>query len=379
LSNFFFSKVWNISYRSKHKYSDNLLEQVEKYASARLENQSKLITKVAALMECDNVDDFIDKKSDEQVKKDLVLACKRFPSIILGDSRPVELYSNSKSYGESSSILKTPTDNSFLPTPMHGGWFDPDNLSRTLSSFCPELLQNDDSSDPREDILDDGSSFTSKTATSEVEATSDDVFAAQRFLATSIDSMPGLSKRHSNQLDSCGFHTMKKLLHHFPRTYADLQNAQVDIEDGQYLIFVGKVLSSKGVRASSSFSFLEVIVSCEVSGRDRTPEDLSHNAEDKAGKSIFLHLKKFFRGTRFTWQPFLNSIQEKHKVGDLVCISGKVKSLRAEDHFEMREYNIDVLKDEEESSHRAQGRPYPIYPSKGGLNPKFLSDVISRF
>ncbi|AEC05451.1 DEAD/DEAH box RNA helicase family protein [Arabidopsis thaliana] len=378
LSNFFFSKVWNISYRSKHKYSDNLLEQVEKYASARLENQSKLITKVAALMECDNVDDFIDKKSDEQVKKDLVLACKRFPSIILGDSRPVELYSNSKSYGESSSILKTPTDNSFLPTPMHGGWFDPDNLSRTLSSFCPELLQNDDSSDPREDILDDGSSFTSKTATSEVEATSDDVFAAQRFLATSIDSMPGLSKRHSNQLDSCGFHTMKKLLHHFPRTYADLQNAQVDIEDGQYLIFVGKVLSSKGVRASSSFSFLEVIVSCEVSGRDRTPEDLSHNAEDKAGKSIFLHLKKFFRGTRFTWQPFLNSIQEKHKVGDLVCISGKVKSLRAEDHFEMREYNIDVLKDEEESSHRAQGRPYPIYPSKGGLNPKFLSDVISR-
>jgi len=233
LSNFFFSKVWNISYRSKHKYSDNLLEQVEKYASARLENQSKLITKVtpgfivssetfyidfeihvfpmhqvAALMECDNVDDFIDKKSDEQVKKDLVLACKRFPSIILGDSRPVELYSNSKSYGESSSILKTPTDNSFLPTPMHGGWFDPDNLSRTLSSFCPELLQNDDSSDPREDILDDGSSFTSKTATSEVEATSDDVFAAQRFLATSIDSMPGLSKRHSNQLDSCGFHTV---------------------------------------------------------------------------------------------------------------------------------------------------------------------------
>lgn len=80
----------------------------------------------------------------------------------------------------------------------------------------------------------------------------------------------------------------------------------------------------RGVRASSSFSFLEVIVSCEISGRDRTPENLSYNAEDKAGKSIFLHLKKFFRGTRFTWQPFLNTIQEKHKVGDLVCISGKV-------------------------------------------------------
>lgn len=46
---------------------------------------------------------------------------------------------------------------------------------------------------------------------------------------------------------------MKKLLHHFPRTYADLQNAQVDIEDGQYLIFVGKILSSKSVFLSDIF------------------------------------------------------------------------------------------------------------------------------
>ncbi|KAL1208289.1 ATP-dependent DNA helicase-like protein RECG [Cardamine amara subsp. amara] len=371
-SNFFFSKVWNISYRSKHKFSDNLLEQVEKYANTRLENQSKLITKVAALMEYDNVDDLIDKKSDEQVKKELVLACKRFPAIILGDSSPVELYSNSRSSEVSRSILNTPTENSFLPNPLHGGWFDPDNLSRTLSSFCPEL-HNVDSSNLREEES-DGSLSMSQTATSEVETTSDDS-AAKQFLGSSIGSMPGLSKRHSNQLDSCGFHTIRKLLHHLPRTYADLQNAQVDIEDGQYLIFVGKILSSKGVRASSSFSFLEVIVSCEISG---TPENLSDNADDKAGKSIFLHLKKFFRGTRFTWQPFLNAIQDKHKVGDLVCVSGKVKSLSGENHFEMREYNIDVLKDEEESSFRAQGRPYPIYPSKGGLNPKFLSDVISR-
>lgn len=156
-------------------------------------------------MEYDNVDDFIDKKSDEQVQKDLVLACKRFPSIILGDSRPVELYSNSKPFDESRIILNTPTDNSFLPTHMHGGWFDPDNLSRTLSSFCPEI-QNVDSSNLREEMS-DGSFFTSQTAVSEVETTSNDSTALQ-FLDSSIGSIPGLSKRHSNQLDSCGFHTV---------------------------------------------------------------------------------------------------------------------------------------------------------------------------
>lgn len=38
---------------------------------------------------------------------------------------------------------------------------------------------------------------------------------------------------------------LRKLLNHFPRTYADLQNAQVGIDDGQYLISVGRILSSR--------------------------------------------------------------------------------------------------------------------------------------
>ncbi|KAL6576707.1 hypothetical protein OROMI_010983 [Orobanche minor] len=104
----------------------------------------------------------------------------------------------------------------------------------------------------------------------------------------------------------------RKLLHHFPRTYADLQNAEVEIDDGQYLIFVGKIKSSRGIR------------------------------------------------------------------GDIVCVSGKVRTMHNKDHFEMREYNIDVVKDEDNSSVFVKGRPYPIYPSKKGLNPEFLRDIISR-
>ncbi|CAN6910085.1 unnamed protein product [Brassica oleracea] len=378
---FFSSKVWKITYRSKHGFPDNLLEQVEKCANARLETQSKLISKVAALMEYDNVDDVFDQKSDKQVKEELESACKRFPAISLGYSRPVELYSRSKFSEEANrSILKTPNENSFLPTPMPVGWLDPDSLSGTLSSFSLEPLNVVDSSTSLREEISDGSSFVVQTATSEAETTpeEEDSASAQLFLSCTIGSMPGLSKRQSYQLDTCGFHTMRKLLHHFPRTYVDLQNAHLDIEDGQYLIFVGKIVSSKAVRASSSFSFLEVIVSCEVTGRDQTPENLSCNADDKVGKTFYLHLKRFFRGARFTWQPFLNSIQEKHRPGDFVCVSGKVKALRAGNHFEMKEYNIDVLRDEDESSLSAQGRPYPIYPAKGGLSPKFLSDVISR-
>lgn len=53
--------------------------------------------------------------------------------------------------------------------------------------------------------------------------------------------------------------------------------------------------------------------------------------------------------------------------------------MRAKDHYEMREYNIDVLEDGKDLSFFAKERPYPIYPSKGRLNPIFLRDTIARF
>ncbi|KAF8021297.1 hypothetical protein BT93_G1662 [Corymbia citriodora subsp. variegata] len=171
---------------------------------------------------------------------------------------------------------------------------------------------------------------------------------------------------------------IRKLLNHFPRTYADLQNAHIGIQDGQYLISVGRILSSRGIRAGSSFSFLEVVVSCQIADDKSNWEHMNGDLDAKEKKTIYLHLKKFFRGTRFTSQSFLRILQEKHRVGDIVCVSGKVKSMSSEDHYEVREYNIDVLEDEEDSSLCTAGRPYPIYPSKGGLSPTFIRDVIQR-
>ena len=52
--------------------------------------------------------------------------------------------------------------------------------------------------------------------------------------------------------------------------------------------------------------------------------------------------------------------------------------MRTKDHYEMREYNLDLIEDDQDSSVCAEGRPYSIYPSKGGLNSNFLRDIISR-
>ncbi|KAI3760002.1 hypothetical protein L1987_50390 [Smallanthus sonchifolius] len=135
-------------------------------------------------------------------------------------------------------------------------------------------------------------------------------------LDKSICCVPALSKKKCSQLENCGFHTIRKLLSHFPRTYADLQNAQITINDGPYLIFIGKVISSRGIKASS---------------------------------------------------------------GDIVCVSGKVRSMRTKDHYEIREYSLDLIRDDDDDDESAcaEGRPYPIYPSEGGLNPKLLGDTIT--
>lgn len=53
--------------------------------------------------------------------------------------------------------------------------------------------------------------------------------------------------------------------------------------------------------------------------------------------------------------------------------------MHSKDHFEMREYSIDVVNEDGDSCVFTKGRPYPIYPSKKGLSPEFIRDIISRF
>lgn len=63
---------------------------------------------------------------------------------------------------------------------------------------------------------------------------------------------------------------------------------------------------------------------CEIAEIDSTPEQFSDEIDYNRRKTVYLHLMKFFRGTRFTFQPFLKSLQAKHKEGEIVCVSGKV-------------------------------------------------------
>lgn len=390
---------------SKYKLTDNVFHKVDSYGRVSRLDQRNLFTKISPAMCHDAFD-------EETNDFDASFVRKQFPSIMLGQSSPVELYDGTsdgleKSSVSTSEICSEPVHSSTVTkvdSDMYDSWgpiaedfnsFSADETDstsengRTGSACSPSIFQNGKSLS-KEDNFSGFPSFT-KSQNKEnsdlqhvvndpsnkgaVQDQSDTV-PFEWILDKSISCVPNLSKKLCSQLENSGLHTIRKLLSHFPRTYADLQNAQFNINDGQYLIFVGKVLSSRAIKANCSLSFLEVIVSCEVTESGLASACMVNNIGSK--RTIHLHLKKFFRGTRFTYQPFLRSLQEKQKVGDIVCVSGKVRTLRTKNHYEMREYSLDLIRDEDDESACAEGRPYPIYPSKGGLNPKLLGDIIAR-
>ncbi|KAK8916881.1 DEAD-box ATP-dependent RNA helicase 21 [Platanthera zijinensis] len=287
---------------------------------------------------------------------DLLVATARFPSISIGDASPVELYDEVQWRESQPRIL--------LP-----------ELSRQFSNYATrnwveeakEIGANEYASSGAGNGTELGKVYSGKET---FEVTKSKSLSTEAYLVsimdTSVKFIPDTTSRQRRHLEKAGFHTVRKLLHHFPRTYAEPENAPGKIDDGAYQILVGTISSSRAVRASSSLSFLHIIVSCEC---------FDDNGTSK--KNIYLHLKKFFSGARFTCQPFLRSLQSKCKVGSLVYVSGKVKKLRCNDHYEMREHNIDVL-EESEKNVQIHKCPYPLYPSKAGLKPQILMDAISR-
>ncbi|KAL0430254.1 UNVERIFIED_CONTAM: ATP-dependent DNA helicaseRECG, chloroplastic [Sesamum radiatum] len=322
--NFLSPNILTSGFRSKHKFPEKLLKGVDGYE------------KESVFMGYSGLDElignsrsrekFIENLKGENFEFDAALACKQFPSITFGCFPTVELYDGPPCYSQITESLVPQILEGSIPSHIDANWVDPKCLYQNLQPLYSEMSNmnapfileekvdkcfiHSQSPDWKMETRSALQLTADKPCSNAGSVTQQTATSVAEILDKCINCLPGLTKRQLSQLENCGFHTLRKLLHHFPRTYVDLQNAEMEIDDGQYLIFVGKIMSSRE--------------------------------------------------------------------GDIVCVSGKVRTMRGKDHFEMREYNIDVLKGEDDSCVYPKGRPYSIYPSKKGLNPEFLRDIISR-
>jgi len=79
----------------------------------------------------------------------------------------------------------------------------------------------------------------------------------------------------------------------------------------------------RGLRLGSSLGAIEVIVKSKVDSQVASDEH-SDESSSQQGKTVFLHLKKFFRGARFTNPWFLNKMAAKYPLHASVAVGGKV-------------------------------------------------------
>uniref|UniRef100_A0A0E0GC16 Helicase C-terminal domain-containing protein n=1 Tax=Oryza nivara TaxID=4536 RepID=A0A0E0GC16_ORYNI len=352
--------------------------------------RSKLLNKVSVLMGYSNTQELIEQERARRGSAtELISVCKeiefpemcaKFPCIKIGDSSPIELYAAAASMSQKETVLSENLTNFMRES---GGNF---GAAYEFSDKChpldPTLTNVDHLS------ISEESSLTAQSvslepavdtdACPESLAVADATVSDSSILDRSIRCLPETTIRQYRQLEDGGFHTVRKLLQHFPRTYADLQNPQGSIEEGQYIMLFGTVVSSRGARLKHTLGYLEVVVSCSIIESELSSSVKSCNSQAEQKKTIHLHLKKFFSGTRFSSPSFLKCISSKYKEGDLAYVSGKIKKALTKDHYDLREYTIDMLEEEEQQCTLLDRKPYPIYPSKAGLKPSLLSLSISR-
>lgn len=330
---------------------------------------------------------------------------KSFPSSIkFGSSEPIMLYKSTvdgKGKGSTTKLkvnAKIAKSSETIESQTKGS--NDKAVRQTKQKFARNSVATASTLDARiTSIADIGSSDThnreSDFVSSSVEINSTELMLMRGaanykdcVLDIPLKFVKNLSVYQRTRLEENGFHTLRMLLQHFPRTYVNFQQAGQRVEDGQHLSFVGTIMSSRGLRLSPSLGAIEVIVKSKVDAQDPYDEH-SDEIKSQHGKTVFLHLKKFFRGARFTTSWFLNKMAAKYPVHSQVSVGGKVKALPREDHFEIREYNLELWdqdsndstldgSDEVKLELEMVGKPYPVYPSKGGLQPKTLEFCIQR-
>lgn len=205
------------------------------------------------MMDYDSLHDSIDNGSakkqtgmnhkDAMDEVDVSLACKRFPSIILGRSPKVELYNETAHCSEMSNPLAAQNCEGFVPNLVDAEWVQ-EGSSETWRLLSGSLIVTTSSkgekdsykplSPPNHPIVttsskgekDSHKPLSPPPMALETVEKSDDLVSGEEssnkvgpespvnaasiesFLNSSINCIPGLSKRHCVQLDNCGFHTV---------------------------------------------------------------------------------------------------------------------------------------------------------------------------
>ncbi|KAI5061965.1 hypothetical protein GOP47_0022504 [Adiantum capillus-veneris] len=372
-SEFLASKLLTLLYaNSSHsnKGLTLLFYMAQSYENMDVDNRVVMLDKVCALLGFKSVQDLVDHHHAlNEASKDLstrplecsnkynanqLLQKNSHPAIVFGSSERIELFNFSDKH------------------------IGPDG--KLSLAFCEVGCKDDadvsvqphsiGSVTKRKGSLSMGTERAALSQVRKAKKTVKKVTASDRYedwmLNKPISLMEGLTPTMCSQLEDNGFYTLRKLLQHYPRNYLNFLQAGQTIEDGQFLRFSGKIVSSR-TYSTQGLGILEVLI-----------ETIGHQIESRneENNSVTLHVKKFFSGARYSSKWFLGKMVEKYPVGAHAAVSGKVKALQYNNHYEVKDYNLELVTSGKHDNKAAN--LYPIYPAKGRLDAKFFKLCIQK-
>ncbi|MCO5580247.1 hypothetical protein L7F22_034113 [Adiantum nelumboides] len=374
-SEFLASKLFTLSYANSsqsNKELNLLFNMAQSYEIMDVGKRVVMLNKVVALLGFKSVQDLSDHHhAVNEASKDLdtgslernyrlnanqLLQKISHPAIVFGSSERIELFNFSD--------RQTGTDGKQpLPTCDVAGVDDADITVQPHSVVGVTK---------RKGSLPMGSERGASGQVRKAKKAAKKVMASDRYedwmLNKPISLMEGLSPTMCSQLEDNGFYTLRKLLQHYPRNYLNFLQAGQTIEDGQFLNFSGKIVSSRS-HNKKGLGILEILIANEG-------HQVERGNENKEKNPVTLHVTKFFSGARYSSKWFLDKMVEKYPVGAYAAVSGKVKTLQYTNHYEVKEYSLELVKDIENTDKAPS--LYPIYPAKGRLDAKFFKLCIQK-
>eukprot|EP00250_Pteridium_aquilinum_P005419 c1550_g1_i1 orf=63-3239(+) len=377
------SALSNANYSHADKTLTSLSNMAQSYENMDVYGRVAVLNKVCALLGFKCVQDLIDQhKALTEASKDLqmntgllqhnimsntnrtwMLQKMSHPAIVFGSSERIELFNFSNNQKGAAVNLSSVLGNVSSE--------DDSAFSSQRSSIANEIKGQSSSSIRNEKSLTSQVRKAKKTVKKEKF---NDTYKSW-LLNKPINLIESLSPTLCSRLEENGFYTLRKLLQHYPRNYLNFLQAGQTVEDGQFLTFFGKIVSARG-HSAGNLGILEVLV---ASGRRQAPEVPPGEENSRASEgnnTVILHVKKFFRGARYSSKWFLNKLVEKYPLGAYAAVSGKVKGLEQENHFEVKDYNFELV-DYRSRDYKMQ-KVYPVYSSKGGLDAKFFELCIHK-
>lgn len=159
------------------------------------------------LMGYDGLNDLIDNE------RDISLVCRKFPSIILGYSEPIELFDAAENHSKNSGFLAAQISKGLFSKPVDSTLVSTDSVYETWQSQDIGSPGVDSSSSTAETIETEVREELQSTVVKPVTQPSLEVQeiagSVEMLLDKSISCITGLSKRHCHQLENCGFHTVR--------------------------------------------------------------------------------------------------------------------------------------------------------------------------